>query len=107
MDINEKCTIAAENYATRCGHEPGSDDWAFAFNAYARGWCDGATEGEMTPTDKAIETLVCIARNGRADRECAHSDADAALVKFLREAGHGEVADAYECAREAVGFWYA
>lgn len=35
-----------------------------------------------------------------------HIDADRAIVGFLRGVGYADVADAYEAARDRVGFWY-
>ena len=42
-----------------------------------------------------------------ADPEAAHGDAEDALCEFLREVGYGDAADAFEAARDRVGFWYA
>lgn len=52
---------------------------------------------------EAIEQLTQLATNG--DNEVAHVRADAVLLQFLREAGHGAVADAYEAINGE--FWYA
>lgn len=41
------------------------------------------------------------------DQEVSHAEADDLLVAALRDAGWGEVADAYEKAQDRVGFWYA
>ena len=52
----------------------------------------------------------CIDRLGglnRDDPEIAHADADKILLDFLREIGHGEVADVWEGAQRGIGFWYA
>lgn len=55
--------------------------------------------------NQAIERLRDIAESG--DPEAAHHDAEVAVMLFLREIGHGEVADEFERAREQVPFWYA
>lgn len=54
------------------------------------------------------ECLTELAAAGDFDQECAHSVADKALLKFLRDIGHEDVADAFELASERCGgFWYA
>lgn len=57
-------------------------------------------------TDKeCIEMLD--AYDDTADQEAAHSQCEALLMSFLRGNGYGKVAEAYEAARDRVGFWYA
>lgn len=41
------------------------------------------------------------------DEENAHGEADRILCEVLRESGLNEVADAFERARDRVGFWYS
>lgn len=41
------------------------------------------------------------------DPEGAHGMADEILCFFLREAGHEDLAEAFERCRRVVGFWYA
>ena len=48
-----------------------------------------------------------IARSLGGDPEAAHGAADRALLSLLRGTDLGDVADAYEECRDAVGFWYA
>lgn len=43
----------------------------------------------------------------RGDPESAHVQADAIVIKFLRETGNGEVADAWTRTEARCGFWYA
>ncbi|WP_368647924.1 hypothetical protein [Castellaniella ginsengisoli] len=56
--------------------------------------------------NQVIERLRDIAQR-KGDPESAHGDADDAVMQFLREIGHGEVADEFERASEIVPFWYA
>lgn len=56
----------------------------------------------MTP-EQAIKALS----NLPEDTEEAHSTADRILLEVLRSHGLGEVANAFELARDDVGFWYA
>jgi hypothetical protein len=41
------------------------------------------------------------------DEEAAHGLAEQILCNFLRKAGYQQIADAFELARDEVGFWYA
>ena len=41
------------------------------------------------------------------DPEGDHLDAEEILLMFLREIGHGEIADAFKNAKSRCGFWYA
>ena len=49
----------------------------------------------------ALETL------GDEDPEGAHVEADAILLDYLQTHRAGAVAEAYNKARERIGFWYA
>lgn len=49
----------------------------------------------------ALETLC------DGDPERAHGEADEILLNYLRTHRAGAVAEAYNKARERVGFWYA
>lgn len=54
------------------------------------------------------ECLTELAAAGDLDQERAHNVADNALLKFLRDIGHEDVADAFGLASERCGgFWYA
>lgn len=54
---------------------------------------------------EAIDKLQAISRG---DQEYAHCRADEAVTEFLRAAGYGEIADAWDAvADECGGFWYA
>ena len=44
---------------------------------------------------------------GKGDPEAAHGHAEGLLMAYLRSWGHGDIADAYERARDRVGFYYA
>lgn len=52
-----------------------------------------------------VDSLDALPEDG--DQEISHGDADNILLQCLREAGLGEVADAWQRARDRVGFWYA
>ena len=39
--------------------------------------------------------------------EMMHSEAEDLICGFLKEVGYGDAADAFESARDRVGFWYA
>ncbi len=54
---------------------------------------------------EAIDALDKKALKG--DNEIAHQIADGVLLDFLRSNGFAAVADAYDKARDDVGFWYA
>ena len=41
------------------------------------------------------------------DEEVAHGEAEQILMAFLRGNDFAKVADAFEAARDRVGFWYA
>lgn len=53
--------------------------------------------------DDYVRALKDITHDG-AGR--AHFDADKLLLAALRDAGWGEVADAWEAIEERLGFWY-
>lgn len=42
----------------------------------------------------------------RTNHVDAHMEADALLLAWLRERGDGDIVDAYEAARDRVGFYY-
>lgn len=68
----------------------------------------GIQESEENMTkDQAVSTLNAIGFPASSDEEADHQNADDILVKFLRANGHKDVADAWERARDRVGFWYA
>ena len=58
----------------------------------------------MTP-EQAIKRLKAMPAHG--DSESLHGEAEDILLDFLRSQGHSEVANAFEEARDRVGFWYA
>lgn len=64
-----------------------------------------ATRYLRMPGADAISRLSAL--EAGTDAERAHGEAEAILLRFLREIERGEVADAFEAARERVGFWYA
>jgi len=41
------------------------------------------------------------------DAEIVHFVAEEVLTEYLRYIGHNAVADAFDAARDRVGFWYA
>jgi hypothetical protein len=51
--------------------------------------------------DEAVEKLDSLSKHG--DTESDHGFADDILLKFVPQ----EIADAYNRARDRVGFWYA
>jgi hypothetical protein len=57
----------------------------------------------MTHEDvlQALETMQA------GDNEAVHYAADDLLLNFLRSEGYNDIAEAYERARDRVGFWYA
>ena len=55
--------------------------------------------------DVAIEALDYMVKDD--DPESSHGNAESIVLKFLHDAGHGDVAAAFEAARDRVGFWYA
>lgn len=57
-------------------------------------------------SDKEVIELLDGFDEG-VDEEVAHSEAEKMLMAFLRGNGFGKVAEAYEAARDRVGFWYA
>jgi hypothetical protein len=59
----------------------------------------------MDPKTEVIKKLGEL--YGESDNEVAHSVADAALLTYLEQIGHKDVADAWRAAEERVGFWYA
>jgi hypothetical protein len=61
----------------------------------------------MTDEKKRELILQFEAMEYGSDEEAAHGTADDLLIEFLREIGYEDVADAYEAARDRVGFWYA
>lgn len=58
----------------------------------------------ITPKDELRMALLSLPQD---DVEVAHGLADKALLAYLRQIGHGEVADSFEDARAKVGFYYA
>lgn len=58
----------------------------------------------LTATE-VIEMLD--AYDDTADQEAAHTQCEDLLMSFLRGNDFGKVAEAYEAARDRVGFWYA
>ena len=54
---------------------------------------------------EAVQYLDALTADG--DTESDHCDADDILVELLKSIGYAQVAEAYERARERVGFWYA
>lgn len=62
------------------------------------------TEDKEELKAKAIADLNAL---DDADPESAHSRADAILSNYVRAIGEVAIADAFEAARERVGFWYA
>jgi hypothetical protein len=60
--------------------------------------------------DEAVRNLKAIAKladRGGSDPQSDHGHADDILVRYLQHNGAEEIAQAYEEARTAVGFWYA
>ena len=57
--------------------------------------------------DEAVAMLNDVGE--RSDSEISHIDADDILCAYLRSKGQDgkDVADAFESARDRVGFWYA
>lgn len=55
--------------------------------------------------DDLIDKLNEFPADG--DEEGIHLIADDILLTALRRANYGDVADAWDAARERVGFWYA
>lgn len=41
------------------------------------------------------------------DPESAHGRAEDIICQFLKDNGFGDVAEAFEAARDRVGFWYS
>ena len=58
----------------------------------------------MIDTTDAVAALDAL---DDIETEGAHVSADAVLLHIVRFAGYGEVADAYERARDRVCFWYS
>ena len=58
----------------------------------------------MTPQE-AIEALNALSH--KDDAEITHIIADYILCEVLREVALGEIATAFEDARNRVGFWYS
>ena len=54
-----------------------------------------------------IQELEEIASEQAGDPECAHGNAESALLSYLDSNGMKDVADAYRKCRDDVGFWYA
>ena len=54
---------------------------------------------------KAMDELNAMSE--LSDPEIEHGDAEDVLCDFLKEVGYGDLADAFDQARERVGFWYA
>jgi len=63
----------------------------------------------MTQADaiQMLDQLDAKQRGFRALSDDVHEEADRILLDFLRANFAGKVADAYEAARDRVGFWYA
>lgn len=62
----------------------------------------------MTMTqEQAVQALETIGRGGFDCPEEGHCLADRTILQFLRDNGFSQVADAWDSARERVGFWYA
>ena len=58
--------------------------------------------------DNCVELLDAMpAYKDGGDSEQLHFEADGILLAALREAGRGDVADAWERAKTRIGFWYA
>ena len=57
------------------------------------------------PRAKALAILTAMQSGD--DNECAHVDADEALLELLRAIGYGDVAEAWEQACSRVTFWFA
>jgi hypothetical protein len=55
----------------------------------------------------ACEALDKLGPPNPSDPESDHAAAEQILCDFLRGIGYGNVASAFENARERVGFWYA
>jgi hypothetical protein len=62
-------------------------------------------EDKMMDMESAVKKLNAM-DNGD-DQEIAHCEAENVLTEYLREIGHEAIADAFEAARDRVGFWYA
>ncbi len=53
------------------------------------------------------EAIGKLDKMQRDDPEKYHWEADEIVLEFLRAHGHSGIADAFEAARDRVGFWYA
>lgn len=53
------------------------------------------------------ETIDSLNALSNRDKELAHSDSDDLMLEALRLAGWNDVAEAYDAARDRIGFWYA
>ena len=60
--------------------------------------------GDGMKQKEVIERLNGLSRT---DPEVAHVVADDILLEFLRANNNGQVADAWEIAKDRVGFWYS
>ncbi len=60
----------------------------------------------MKTKEQVIEELNAMSTED-SDPEMAHADADRLLLQFLRDNGHPEIAEAFNGARDRIGFWYA
>lgn len=58
---------------------------------------------------KTIESLAAkeFLNEIEDDQEHVHREADRVLILALKELGLGEIAEAWEHVKEAVGFWYS
>lgn len=53
------------------------------------------------------QEAVNALNNLPGDPEIAHGQAEDIIMEFLASNGMGEVSDAFEKARDRIGFWYA
>jgi hypothetical protein len=60
---------------------------------------------EIEAARHCMNTLEAVSKY--FDVECAHGDADEALLQFLRDIGHHDIAQKFEEIRTQKGFWYA
>ena len=58
--------------------------------------------------DKCVEELdAMLSYKDGGDPEQSHIEADQILLTALREAGRGDVADAWERVKKRIRFWYS
>ncbi len=90
-----RCLVAVE---TLFGH--------LAKDSTQRNWLDNARSAiERAREDEAAAVARLNALNNGPEE--AHMEAEAILCDFLRAQGHDAVAEAFEQAKERVGFWYS